>query len=197
MLTVLLPTGLAACALSALLRRGRAPRVNPSDPMIDGALVFAALSVAFLVGTPQPGPSSPVGPGPGTDLATALSAAPDNLLPWVQLGGNLMLLLPLGMLAPLRLGWFQHIGRAALSGLLLSCGIEIAQFFLIPGRVASTDDIVLNTTGAAVGALLTIAPGRIRAAFATTEHRITGDLRTHPATHRPRRLARQRATSTA
>ncbi len=197
MLTVLLPIGLAACALSALVRRGRAPRVNPSDPMIDGALVFAALSVAFLVGTPQPGPSSPVGPGLGTDLATALSATPNNLMPWVQLGGNVILLLPLGMLAPLRLGWFHHVGKVALSGLLLSCAIETAQFFLIPGRVASTDDIVLNTTGAAVGALLTVVPGRIRAAFAATGHRVTDDLRASTATHRPRRLARERAASTA
>ncbi len=90
----------------------------------------------------------------------------------------------------------------ALSGLLLSCAIETAQFFLIPGRVASTDDIVLNTTGAAAGALLTVVPGRIRAAFAATGHRVTGhrvtgNLRASAAPHRPRRLARERAASTA
>lgn len=172
--TVMLPAGLAVAVASALLRGSAGRRTNPVDPAVDGGLVFAALSVGFLVFKPQPSPPGSVGPDIGTDFATAMAAASGNLMPWLQLMGNVVLLLPLAVLVPHRIGWFDHVAKIALGGLALTCVIELAQFFLIPGRVASTDDVVLNTVGAALGGLFARVPSRVSTAIEPGRHGATG-----------------------
>lgn len=85
-------------------------------------------------------------------------------LPWVRqadrfdLVANFLGYVPLGLLlAVARLRAGGGVGVAALVGLvvpsLLSFGLEVAQF-LLPRRVPSSLDWVLNTGGAAAGALL-------------------------------------------
>lgn len=68
---------------------------------------------------------------------------------------NLIVYVPLGLgisLIPARRS-IAVIGAATLAGLALSCFLEYGQTFL-PGRVTSASDIVLNTVGSLVGALI-------------------------------------------
>ncbi len=75
----------------------------------------------------RPGESSPLG-----DLA------------------NLLLYAPLGAVLSLR-RW--SVSRAVLAAFALSVAIELAQL-AIPGRTSSTDDVICNTAGAALGWVL-------------------------------------------
>jgi glycopeptide antibiotics resistance protein len=72
---------------------------------------------------------------------------------FVEFTANILFFLPVGFLGGLlftrRLWWIS-----AVLGFLLSCGVETAQALFLPGRVASPRDVVANTTGAVVGALL-------------------------------------------
>jgi hypothetical protein len=124
------------------------------QPVADAMLVYAALLVASLVFTSQPDLASQARLDPGADLRTALRAAPGDVYPWVQLVGNLVLLLPLGALAPMRISWLNNYPRVFLAGLAVAASIEIIQYLLITGRVMSTDDVVLNAVGAVLGSTL-------------------------------------------
>ena len=70
---------------------------------------------------------------------------------WRNVVGNVALFMPWGFaIACLaRGGFWARASAGAVTGLLLSTGIEIAQYSL--GRVADIDDIILNTTGAMAG----------------------------------------------
>lgn len=71
----------------------------------------------------------------------------------VELAANVLVFVPVGfllaLLLPARWWWL-----AALAGLCLSAGIELAQFVLLSGRVADPVDLVTNTVGAFAGAAL-------------------------------------------
>ena len=81
--------------------------------------------------------------------------------PWpvvrVELLGNIAAFVPFGVLVPLawghRLRWWQVLG----AGVALSVGIEVAQFALVPARVADVDDVLLNAPGVAAGLALACA----------------------------------------
>ena len=63
--------------------------------------------------------------------------------------GNLIWFFPVGILTKLRGG---RLWQAILAGLLLSLGIETAQFILGSG-ISELDDLILNTLGALLGYL--------------------------------------------
>ncbi|GAA0539105.1 hypothetical protein GCM10011581_06240 [Saccharopolyspora subtropica] len=172
--TILLPVALLVGAGSAAVRRW-APARSARDPLIDAALVHSVLCVGYLVFTPQRPAAERVHPDLGKDVSMALTADPGDSLPWLQLLGNLVLLLPLGVLVPQRVRWFDNIGKIALGGLVLAASIELVQFLAITGRVASTDDVVCNTIGATVGGLLLRVPRWIAAATSRPQHSATGD----------------------
>lgn len=88
---------------------------------------------------------------PGADLADAYT---DGGSLW-QVLGNLFLLLPLAALVPLRVPRLRSVRRIALLALVLSVLVEATQFVLHNGRVTSTDDVLLNTLGAVLGAAAT------------------------------------------
>ncbi|MCA1281039.1 VanZ family protein [Saccharopolyspora sp. 7B] len=160
-LTVLFPLAVLVAAVSGTVRSNRLRSVSPlHDPLIDALLVFAVLFTGYLVFYPQPEIADRVEMELGNDLYTALRAAPGDIRPWVQLGGNLMLLIPMATLVPLRVRWFDGFGKIVIGGLLTALTIETIQFFCIPGRVASTDDVVLNTLGAAAGGVVVCASWR-------------------------------------
>lgn len=72
-----------------------------------------------------------------------------------QLGGNVALFLPLGLLLPLV--WepmFRRLIPTLAVGFALSAGIELVQLTFVDGRVAATDDVILNVSGVLVGWLL-------------------------------------------
>jgi VanZ like family len=71
-----------------------------------------------------------------------------------ELGGNLLLLVPLGVLLPVAVRVLAGPVRVALVAALLSLAIEVTQGWLVTGRSFDTDDVILNTTGAVLGYLL-------------------------------------------
>lgn len=170
---LLLLVAVGAGGVSAFARGYSTAPIGLREPVIDGALVYSVLCVGYLVFTPQLPPPEPVQPGLGTDVEAALAAAPGDSEPWIQLGGNVVLLLPLALLVPQRLEWFDNIGKIALGGLVTSALIELVQFLVISGRVASTDDITCNTIGATIGGVLVQVPQWFSPA-ARAQHRPTG-----------------------
>lgn len=151
-MAVLFVLAVMIAAISATLRRNlERARSTFSDPLLDGLLMYSTLFTAYLVLSPQPQIAERVRLQFGNDLWTALSAAPGDSLPWAQLAGNLFLLFPLGVLVPMRVGWFDKHGKIFLGGLVTAFSIEVIQFLAVSGRVASTDDVVLNTLGVVLG----------------------------------------------
>lgn len=70
---------------------------------------------------------------------------------WVrQLVGNLLLLLPVGLLGPIAFPAMSGWIRVFLVALVLSLAIEFAQLW-IPNRMADIDDVLLNVAGAMLG----------------------------------------------
>lgn len=65
--------------------------------------------------------------------------------------GNIAMFFPLGIFLPI---FFKKLnfGKVVLSGLLISVIIEVSQYFLSSGY-ADTDDVIMNTLGAALGAI--------------------------------------------
>jgi hypothetical protein len=72
---------------------------------------------------------------------------------FLEAGANVLLFVPLGLLLalllPRRLAWV-----AVLVGLAASSLIELGQLLLLSARYATAQDVVMNTAGAAAGALL-------------------------------------------
>lgn len=70
---------------------------------------------------------------------------------WVgQSLGNLLLLLPLGLLGPVVLPWMDRWVRVLVAAVTFSVAVEIAQLW-IPDRSADVDDVLLNVGGALLG----------------------------------------------
>jgi glycopeptide antibiotics resistance protein len=112
------------------------------------ALLASTLLILLFTLTPSDGenelhliPFSEIGPSLAHPLAYSQG---------IDLLGNIALFAPLGAtLCWLGLGF----GRAVAFAAGLSATIEIVQL-VIPGRFTSTDDLILNTVGAAVGYLV-------------------------------------------
>jgi glycopeptide antibiotics resistance protein len=75
--------------------------------------------------------------------------------------GNLLLLLPLGVMAPLIWSRFRNLWQATLLFVAVSLSIELAQYigsfyiFGIRWKSADVDDLIVNVAGALLGFLLT------------------------------------------
>ncbi len=72
----------------------------------------------------------------------------------LQLGGNVLLLAPLGVLLPLLSRRFRGVFRLTFCVALVSLAIETSQGTIIPGRSFDVDDILLNTLGGVLAYLL-------------------------------------------
>lgn len=66
-----------------------------------------------------------------------------------NLVGNICMYLPVGFLLPLSKERFKGFGTVIVFTLVLSCFIEIIQYFI--GRSADIDDILLHLLGAVIG----------------------------------------------
>ncbi|WP_026314135.1 VanZ family protein [Actinomadura flavalba] len=71
-----------------------------------------------------------------------------------QLGGNLVLLSPLGVLLPIASRRLRGPVRLLLIGGLVSLVIETTQGLLVMGRAFDVDDVMLNTLGVVLAYLL-------------------------------------------
>ncbi|MGH2463064.1 MAG: VanZ family protein [Candidatus Limnocylindria bacterium] len=70
---------------------------------------------------------------------------------WLRnLVGNLLLLLPLGLVGPIVFPWMDRWLRVFVAAVALSAAIELAQLW-IPERSADVDDVLLNVAGALLG----------------------------------------------
>ncbi|AXB46499.1 VanZ family protein [Amycolatopsis albispora] len=133
-------------------RRRRPVRFAVLTAGADAAITLIATLAFVLVAMPIPGASgSALHLAPGADLDLALSGHGSY---W-QLAGNLVLLLPLGALLPLRVDALRTVPRVAVAALSVSLLVETMQFVIQSGRVTSADDVLLNTAGATIGAALT------------------------------------------
>ncbi|MFC0040004.1 VanZ family protein [Actinomadura rayongensis] len=65
----------------------------------------------------------------------------------LQIGGNLLLLAPLGVLAPVASVRLRGPLRLVFLGALVSFVIECTQGLAVTGRAFDVDDIILNTAG--------------------------------------------------
>lgn len=152
--TLGIPPAVLFCGLLALRRQRSGHRDPGATAICDVTLVFCACCVLYLVAKPIPGQASTTDLTPGTEIVEAVDELPSCDPLW-QAAANLLLLLPMGALVPLRSARMRSAGRIAGGAVLLSSAIEAAQYLFLTGRVAATDDVVLNTLGATLGALLT------------------------------------------
>jgi glycopeptide antibiotics resistance protein len=71
-----------------------------------------------------------------------------------QLGGNLMLFAPLGILLPVVFSRLRGPLRLAIVCGLISFMVEVTQGFAVQGRAFDIDDVILNTIGVVLAYLL-------------------------------------------
>ncbi|MCL6731673.1 VanZ family protein [Streptomyces neyagawaensis] len=124
------------------------------------ALAFAAM-VAFgavLAGlTLQPSPASEalthsnLRPGSSLELYWHHPSPRDAVK---QLGGNILLGVPFGILLPVLAPGTRGLLRVPALTALMMLLVELVQGALVTGRAFDIDDVILNTTGALLGYLL-------------------------------------------
>lgn len=71
-----------------------------------------------------------------------------------QIGGNLLLGVPFGVLLPMLIPKARGLVRVTVVTALVMVLIETVQGTIVQGRAFDIDDVILNTTGALVGYLL-------------------------------------------
>ncbi|MFG3248615.1 VanZ family protein [Streptomyces sp. NPDC048187] len=71
-----------------------------------------------------------------------------------QIGGNILLGVPFGILVPVVAPRTRGVLRVALLTAVVMLLVEFAQGALVTGRAFDIDDVILNTTGALIGYLL-------------------------------------------
>ena len=71
-----------------------------------------------------------------------------------QIGGNVLLGVPFGVLVPVVAPGARGLLRVLLLTAIVMLLVEFAQGALITGRAFDVDDVILNTTGALAGYLL-------------------------------------------
>ncbi|MBE1577096.1 VanZ family protein [Amycolatopsis roodepoortensis] len=113
------------------------------------ASLFAVITVVF-VPVPMAGHGSPVSLHLLGDVLPVFDDRPDVAL--FQLAGNVLLLAPLAVLAPMRFDWAKPVPRIVLAAFAMSVSIECLQVWQGAGRVGSLDDVLCNTAGAALAA---------------------------------------------
>jgi VanZ family protein len=114
-----------------------------------GVVVFA-LVISRLTLRPEPGAGKYVHDNthPGQTLRPSVKAA------LMQIGGNFVLLMPLGVLLPVLSSRFRGPLRILLAVGFVSLCIETVQGTMITGRAFDADDVILNTIGAVVAYVL-------------------------------------------
>ncbi|MEE1752113.1 VanZ family protein [Streptomyces sp. SP18CS02] len=71
-----------------------------------------------------------------------------------QLGGNIVMGIPFGLLLPVLVPRARGLLRVLVATALVMTLVELVQGALITGRAFDIDDVLLNTTGAVLGYLL-------------------------------------------
>lgn len=153
---------LIACALAApvaavlvvtlarrRVRRGVPARIALRHTVAEIGVLAGTLPWVWMILTPAGGQGA-VSLVPLVDLAATLRDEPGTAL--VQVGANSLLFLPLGFLLPLRFPRLAGVARMTAVGAAASAVLELCQYVFDLGRVSSVDDVLMNATGAAIGA---------------------------------------------
>jgi hypothetical protein len=160
----LVPAAIVALPLAllswwGLSRRRRRRTTEPAarrSAALDVAIVLSALPVLYLVLIPVPNPGHDlVSLRPGAQILELIDPVTSSQTLLWQLIGNVLLLAPLAALVPLRVRRLRSLARVTAAALLTSTSIEFVQWLMETGRVSATDDVILNTLGGTLGALLT------------------------------------------
>jgi glycopeptide antibiotics resistance protein len=160
----LIPIGIAAVTVCTLgvgiirFRRGATRWDALTSAALDVLLGAAVLGVLVLTLPPSIGAPRSVELIPfrgvlhrGTKRAEMLA--------------NVLLFVPLGLLAPARWTVFDRWPSLVAGAFALSAGIEVAQLASNLGRQASLTDIILNTVGACLGYGLLLTGRRVLRRF--------------------------------
>ncbi|MFE5833925.1 VanZ family protein [Streptomyces sp. NPDC056488] len=133
---------------------GRAVRVLVALVGLVGMVAFAiVLAKLTLNASPASVPLTHSNLRPGSSIRAYLEQ-PAFLETVKQLGGNVLLGVPFGVLLPLLSRRTRGLVRVALLTVVTMLLVELVQGALITGRAFDIDDVMLNTTGALLGYLL-------------------------------------------
>ncbi|MCM3728944.1 VanZ family protein [Neobacillus cucumis] len=99
---------------------------------------------------------------PNSSLGIGMSRGEINLIPFkslgnplspgfvVNVGGNILLFIPFGLVLPLKFNKIDRLQIATLIGLSVSIMIECIQLTM-PNRTTDINDVILNTLGTYIG----------------------------------------------
>lgn len=150
-MVVVLTTGVVAAWIwHRSTEEGDAAHRRLRQVLLVGAVLLVVAATALPAAWPPPRDGwgdVELGIGRGGLWAWRLNAHPLETLPAVQLWANVVVYIPVGAAALLVVG---KATRALAVGVGLSLMVEAWQWAAL-SRVASTDDVLLNLTGAAVG----------------------------------------------
>ena len=141
-LLVLPLTGLAAY-------HGRRRTRSAREALAEVGLICWTVPFLGMLFTPQRAPRS-VDLVPLHDLPSWFSGDPGTAV--AQFVGNLLVLAGVGFFLPIRLGWAASLPRILVLAAASAVLIEALQWVLAIGRVASVDDVLVNTVGAVLAA---------------------------------------------
>lgn len=135
-------------------RPGRAVRVLVALVALVGMVAFAiVLARLTLNASPASVPLTHNNLTPGSSIRAYLGQ-PEFVETVKQLGGNVLLGVPFGILLPLLSRRTRGLVRVALLTIVTMLLVELVQGALITGRAFDIDDVMLNTSGALLGYLL-------------------------------------------
>lgn len=149
----------AALAVWALARRRRASGTSSAwawrESLADVGIVYGTVPWVWLI--MLPGEQAGEVPGrvslvPLRDLVAVLSSG--QVTATIQVVGNLLVFAALGFFAPMRFAPLASMPRILALAAGCSILVESAQYVLQLDRVSSVDDVLLNTAGAGLAALV-------------------------------------------
>lgn len=140
-----------------LQRRTLGPTLARAAVLAVAIVCMAAFAVALAKVTLVPSPSSDAlihtNLRPGASIRAYLDQP--NVRDTVkQIGGNVLLGVPFGVLLPMLFPRARGLVRVAVLTALVMVLIEATQGALVEGRAFDIDDVILNTLGALLGYLL-------------------------------------------
>jgi hypothetical protein len=140
-----------------LQRRTLGPTLARAAVMAVAIVCMAAFAVALAKVTLVPSPSSDAlihtNLHPGASIRAYLDQP--NVRDTVkQIGGNVLLGVPFGILLPMLFPRARGLLRVAVLTALVMVLIETTQGILVEGRAFDIDDVILNTAGSLLGYLI-------------------------------------------
>ncbi|MDD9349195.1 MULTISPECIES: VanZ family protein [unclassified Mumia] len=147
MLALLPVAAVVAWALARVRRRAGSPtRSAWRVSLTEVGIVYGTAPWVWLTMEPgNPAETGTVSLVPLRDVVT---------MPPYQVVGNLLVFAVLGLLIPVRFRALASVPRVMVVAAFCSLLIEVTQYVVQLGRVASVDDILLNSVGAGLAALV-------------------------------------------